>query len=304
MKCSICNKDFNKTGLVSHEKTCKRIHILKNEIKNKYINDFISIVKLSKEYNIGKDTIINIVGKENIRTLSESLIIAHKIYPEKFKHTEETKNRLRELRLKYMKENPGETSWRLGNEMSYPEKLMYNKFIELEWDKKYLIVREKSVFPYFIDFAFENELVAVEIDGSQHLLEKSVISDEKKNDLLMNLGWSVIRITDKEIKTNIQNAINIIEKVLNNANRSEKYNVGILEYRRSDYQKVERKILNNKKQLTEKEILGHLKERKVERPSYEQLKKEIEETSYCAVGRKYGVSDNAIRKWIKYYEKN
>ena len=24
---------------------------------------------------------------------------------------------------------------------------------------------------------------------------------------------------------------------------------------------------------------------------------------YSATGRKYGVSDNAIRKWIKYYEK-
>jgi hypothetical protein len=45
-------------------------------------------------------------------------------------------------------------------------------------------------------------------------------------------------------------------------------------------------------------------QRKVERPSYEVLKKEIEETSYCAVGRKYGVSDNAVRKWLKFYEKN
>jgi hypothetical protein len=37
------------------------------------------------------------------------------------------------------------------------------------------------------------------------------------------------------------------------------------------------------------------------RPSCEQLIKEIEETSYIAVGKKYGVSDNAIRKWIKAY---
>lgn len=43
--------------------------------------------------------------------------------------------------------------------------------------------------------------------------------------------------------------------------------------------------------------------RKVERPPYNQLLKEIEESNYTAVGRKYGVSDNTIRKWIKYYEK-
>lgn len=44
-----------------------------------------------------------------------------------------------------------------------------------------------------------------------------------------------------------------------------------------------------------------MSQRKVERPSKEQLLKEIEETNYCAVGRKYGVSDNAIRKWVKQY---
>jgi hypothetical protein len=43
--------------------------------------------------------------------------------------------------------------------------------------------------------------------------------------------------------------------------------------------------------------------RKVERPSYEQLVREVAETSYRAVGRKYGVSDNAIRKWIRAYER-
>ena len=40
-----------------------------------------------------------------------------------------------------------------------------------------------------------------------------------------------------------------------------------------------------------------LKQRKVERPPYKQLIEEIEELGYSATGRKYGVSDNAIRKW-------
>lgn len=46
-----------------------------------------------------------------------------------------------------------------------------------------------------------------------------------------------------------------------------------------------------------------VRQRKVQRPPYLQLVKEIEKTNYCAVGRKYGVSDNAIRKWVKNYEK-
>lgn len=43
--------------------------------------------------------------------------------------------------------------------------------------------------------------------------------------------------------------------------------------------------------------------RRVERPPYERLMREIAATSYVAVGRTYGVSDNAIRKWVRQYER-
>lgn len=39
--------------------------------------------------------------------------------------------------------------------------------------------------------------------------------------------------------------------------------------------------------------------RKVERPPIEQLKKEVEKLGYRGTGKKYGVSDNSIRKWVK-----
>jgi hypothetical protein len=43
--------------------------------------------------------------------------------------------------------------------------------------------------------------------------------------------------------------------------------------------------------------------RRVERPPYEQLMRELADSNYSAVGRKYGVSDNAIRKWVRAYER-
>ncbi|MDQ3629673.1 MAG: hypothetical protein M3417_00040, partial [Actinomycetota bacterium] len=39
--------------------------------------------------------------------------------------------------------------------------------------------------------------------------------------------------------------------------------------------------------------------RKVERPPYEQLLEEIATSSWSAVGRRYGVSCNAVRKWVQ-----
>jgi hypothetical protein len=41
--------------------------------------------------------------------------------------------------------------------------------------------------------------------------------------------------------------------------------------------------------------------RKVERPPYDVLLAEIAELGYRAVGRKHGVSDNAVRKWVRWY---
>ena len=45
-----------------------------------------------------------------------------------------------------------------------------------------------------------------------------------------------------------------------------------------------------------------LLQRTVNRPSKENLINEIIACGFTATGRKYGVSDNAIRKWCKYYE--
>jgi len=47
---------------------------------------------------------------------------------------------------------------------------------------------------------------------------------------------------------------------------------------------------------------AHWASRVANRPSAEVLKQEIEEMSWCALGRKYGVSDNAIRKWARQYK--
>lgn len=43
-------------------------------------------------------------------------------------------------------------------------------------------------------------------------------------------------------------------------------------------------------------------QRKVQRPEKSELEKEVNQFSWRALGRKYGVTDNTIRKWVKHYE--
>ena len=61
--------------------------------------------------------------------------------------------------------------------------------------------------------------------------------------------------------------------------------------------------VNNKVFCDKCDNENKLRQRKIERPSYSQLIKDVTELGYCGTGRKYGVSDNSIRKWIKFYEK-
>lgn len=63
------------------------------------------------------------------------------------------------------------------------------------------------------------------------------------------------------------------------------------------------------KELGERNTTGmclscaNAKNRKIQdRPEKEQLLKELQSTNFTAVGKKYGVSDNTIRKWCKYYD--
>lgn len=58
----------------------------------------------------------------------------------------------------------------------------------------------------------------------------------------------------------------------------------------------------NKDQLYCGDRCSKIKQRHVDRPTKEQLTCDIDGLSWVAIGRKYGVSDNAVRKWARYYK--
>lgn len=84
-------------------------------------------------------------------------------------------------------------------------------------------------------------------------------------------------------------------KLLKNSKKRLDNNLTIVNY----YNKISR----GERLFTDKEVERSKNIRKVERPPYHQLLQEIEELGYRGTGRKYGVSDNAIRKWVKWYGK-
>lgn len=272
--------------------------MINEETKKIIVEDYekgLSLGDICEKYKIkSKSYIVKYILNGKTRTLSESLKLAHKKYPNSFKHTIETKRKMREKRLEWMKNNQEKTAWRLRN-MSYPEKCFQKMLENNELDKKYLIYREYSVFPYFIDFAFIDLKVAVEIDGSQHLEENRRKKDNDKDALLMSKGWRILRIPASEILYDNTNVLNYLLKFIGDNNVV--YNqVGILKAPKS-YKKVSR----SEDGLSDKQRANFLNQRKVERPSKEVLFTLIKNLPFTKISKKYEVSDKTITKWCKYY---
>lgn len=267
----------------------------KKNINEDYENG-LSLGEICKKYNMSsKSYISNYVLSGKTRSLSESIKMAHKKYSESFKHTEETKKKMREKRLAWMKANPEKTAWRLKN-MSHPEKCFQKILEDNGLDKKYLIYREHPVFPYFIDFAFINEKIAVEIDGSQHLEEDRKKRDEEKDKLLISNGWKVLRIAAIEVIRDGTKALNAILELLGGINKQHD-KVGILKA-----PKTYEKPIRGEDGLTDKQRENNFRNRKVKnRPSKEQLLEMVKTYTFEDIGRKYGVSAKSIVKWCKSY---
>lgn len=269
------------------------------EIKKDYASGVLTIQEINEKYGIKSHCFVSgVIGKEK-RNRSDINRLARKKHPESYKRTEATKQKLREARYRFLEEHPEETAWRKRNKPSYPEKCFISFLKEKRYDTKYYIEREYPVFPYYIDFAFVNEKLAVEIDGSQHLEENRKEKDLKKDSVLLSNGWKILRITEKIVKTDWD----IIEKKLNEllVDVNIKYErVGLLTHRKLTKTREERDEYGR----TEKQNTCFLSYRVVkDRPNKKELFGLLKQyKNFVEVGKMFNVSDNAIRKWCKWYK--
>ena len=270
----------------------------KEQMIKDYLENNLTIREVAKKYNIKSNSYIQKVLSGHTRNISQAGLIAHKKYPERYKHTDETKQKIREHRLRFMKEHPEETAWRKRNKPSYPEECFIKFLQERGYDKKYLIEREKSVFPYFIDFAFVDVKLAVEIDGSQHILDDvRKQRDIIKNKVLKTNGWKLLRVSEHIVKTDWDILDKKIKSLLDN-NVVVYEQVGIVKAPKT-HPKVERLESG----LSKKQEEQHYNQRKVQnRPTKEELLKLIQNNSFSKIGRMFGVTDNTIRKWCRLYD--
>ena len=130
------------------------------------------------------------------------------------KHSEETKNKISETRIKFLKENPDKVPYRLNHYSkgrSYAEE--YWKIV-LETNG-IQFVEQYQINVYSLDFAILNKKIDLEIDGDQHTLDKRIVeSDKRRNKFLQEQGWTTIRVKWSDYKK-IDNKEEFVHNLIN-----------------------------------------------------------------------------------------
>lgn len=111
-------------------------------------------------------------------------------------------------------------------------------------------------------------------------------------------GILVSSIISKEEFIDLDNKIREKHKQIKNNKLSNKIFKRI---RITKYCKMCNKTLNNSQKFYCSDECNHLNQRRVERPTKEELEKLVWQYSMLQLGKMYGVSDNAVRKWCKSY---
>ncbi len=198
VKCKYCGKEISVKGL-SHEKFCQLNpdRIKRNGENNPHFGKKGSN-QYSKDVKMSDDTKKKISIAKTGKNLSE-------------KHKLNVSVSMKKAHLEKRAWNIGMSRW--NNKKSYPEKF-FIKVIENEFiDKNYK--NEYSIGIYSLDFAWIHKKKCIEIDGKQHeRFEEYKVRDRKKDIFLKENGWSILRISWKEMydnpKQKIKEAYNFI----------------------------------------------------------------------------------------------
>lgn len=201
--CPFCKNVFRTRFLLrEHKKQCE---LNETPIVQKYILDENGKRKLAPGCNawnkgLSKETDERL--KKSAETLHNGYATGRIINSNKGKlHTEEQKQKISMGRKRYLEQHPDKVPYLLNHHSkgdSYPEKYFKEVFDNenVEYKQNYY------QSGYFLDFAWPDKKLYLEVDGEQHYRDKRIIEhDKKRTQKLLDEGWTcLIRIRWSEYK--------------------------------------------------------------------------------------------------------
>ena len=88
----------------------------------------------------------------------------------------------------------------LRKKMTLEERILWYQYLRtypIQWN------RQKVLGSYIVDFYCKRAKLIVELDGSQHYDPRTVAYDQTRTAYLNTLGYTVLRFSNTDIKTNL-----------------------------------------------------------------------------------------------------
>lgn len=74
--------------------------------------------------------------------------------------------------------------------------------------------RQHPIAGYVLDFACEEQKLAIELDGGQHNRPDALKSDAQRTEALVEEGWRVLRFWNHEVIENIEGVLETVRAAL------------------------------------------------------------------------------------------
>lgn len=296
VKCEICNKQYkNSQSVSSHKHKKHKNDKEKMEHKCKYCN---------KQYKNPKQIGGHTARCKQNPNYDKYVEDARKNSTGK-KASEETKKKISIARKKYLLANPDKVPYLINHSSnkSMPQKMIEGA-LKQENIEGWISEFRNGLYSY--DIAFPDLKIDIEIDGETHQQEKVIQIDKRRDEWTISQGWKILRIPTKIIYNNINDAINEIKQFIGDDNLEKQKTIDISKY--VIKKKIKCRNCGGEKSFKSDSGLCQkccsISKRKITRPKQEELLIMINIEGYKQTARKYGVTDNTIRKWVKFYDKH
>jgi very-short-patch-repair endonuclease len=103
-----------------------------------------------------------------------------------------------------------ERSMELRNNSTFTEIMVWNNLKKKQM-RGYDFDRQRPIDNYIVDFYCKDLFLAIEIDGESHYGKKAEAKDKAKDVRLKQLGVSVLRFDDLDVRYNLEKVLNSIE---------------------------------------------------------------------------------------------
>ncbi len=104
--------------------------------------------------------------------------------------------------------------------MTKAEASLWKYALKARQRKGYQFRRQRPVLDFIADFMCKELKLIIEVDGHTHTWEETVEKDERKDQLLKEAGFHVLRFEDEEILKHINNVIYAIDAKIEEIEKS------------------------------------------------------------------------------------